>query len=185
MKKYTIVAGVNGAGKTTLYHMDPDLKCDHRVNADEILVEAGGDWRNVSDILNAGKAAVERLKIYLEDGVSFNQETTLCGNSILNNIAKAKKAGYLIELHYIGLSSAELAKERVAKRVAEGGHGVSESDIDRRYEQSFRNLKKVIPICNLVALYDNTEEFRRFAIYKDGALVRKSHRVPDWFNRLH
>ena len=53
MKKYTIVAGVNGAGKTTLYQMDPDLRCDYRVNADEILVELGGDWRNASDILSA------------------------------------------------------------------------------------------------------------------------------------
>ena len=184
MKKYTIVAGVNGAGKTTLYQMDPDLQCDYRVNADEILVELGGDWRNASDILSAGKQAVKKLKSYIEDGVSFNQETTLCGNAILNNIANAKKEGYLIEVHYIGLSSVELAKERVAKRVSEGGHGVNASDIERRYEQSFVNLKKILPICNLVALYDNTEEFRRFAIYKDGVLVRKSHKVPDWFEKI-
>ncbi|MBE5845235.1 MAG: hypothetical protein E7302_13860 [Butyrivibrio sp.] len=65
-----------------------------------------------------------------------------------------------------------------------GGHGVSETDIERRYEQSFSNLKKVLPICNLVALYDNTEEFRRIAIYKDGVLVRKSHKVPDWFEKI-
>ncbi|MBR1642907.1 MAG: ATPase, partial [Butyrivibrio sp.] len=58
--------------------------------------------------------------------------TTLCGNAILNNIANAKKEGYLIEVHYIGLSSVELAKERVAKRVSEGGHGVNASDIERR-----------------------------------------------------
>ena len=184
MKKYTIVAGVNGAGKTTLYHLDPDLKCDNRVNADEILVEAGGDWKNAIDVMNAGKVAVVRLKQYIEDGISFNQETTLCGNSILNNIAKAKEKGYLIEMHYIGLSSAQLAKERVAKRVAEGGHGVSDADIERRYEQSFVNLTKIIPMCNLVALYDNTEEFRRFAIYKDGVIVRKSHKIPEWFEKI-
>ena len=67
MKKYTIVAGVNGAGKTTLYQMDPDLRCDYRVNADEILVELGGDWRNASDILSAGKQAVEKLKTKLNE----------------------------------------------------------------------------------------------------------------------
>jgi len=184
MKKYTIVAGVNGAGKTTLYDAEQLQKTEYRINADEILVEAGGDWRNASDVMNAGKTAVERLKQYIEDGVSFNQETTLCGNSILNIIAKAKDKGYLIEVHYIGLSSVILAKERIAKRVAEGGHGVSDTDVDRRYEQSFKNLIKIIPICNLVALYDNTDEFRRFAIYKDGVLVRKSHLVPDWFEKI-
>ena len=52
-------------------------------------------------------------------------------------------------IHYIGLSSAELAKERVARRVSEGGHGVSDSDVERCYEQSFMNLIKVIPISNL------------------------------------
>ena len=50
--------------------------------------------------------------------------------------------------------------------------------------KSFKNLIKIIPICNLVALYDNTEGFRRFAIYKDGVLVRKSHKVPDWFEKV-
>lgn len=55
MKKYTIVAGVNGAGKTTLYQADQIQKCDLRINADEILVELGGDWRNPADILSAGK----------------------------------------------------------------------------------------------------------------------------------
>ena len=184
MKKYTIVAGVNGAGKTTLYDAEQIQKSEYRINADEILVDAGGDWRNASDVVNAGKTAVERLRHYIGDGVSFYQETTLCGNSIINIISEAKDRGYLIEMHYIGLSSAELAKERVLKRVASGGHGVSEKDVERRYEQSFINLKKVLPICNLVALYDNTNGFRRFAIYKDGVLVRKSHIIPDWFSKI-
>lgn len=184
MKKYTIVAGVNGSGKTTLYQTGQIQKSELRINADEILVELGGDWKNTTDVLSAGKEAVERLSSYIEGGKSFNQETTLCGKAILNNISKAKEKGYLIEVHYIGVSSVELAKERVAKRVSEGGHGVSDADIERRFEQSFVNLKKIIPVCNLVALYDNTEEFRRFAIYKDGALVRKSHKVPKWFERV-
>ena len=42
----------------------------------------------------------------------------------------------------------------------------------------------MIPISNLVALYDNTTEFRRFAIYKDGVLVRESHNVPEWFDKI-
>lgn len=181
MKKYTIVAGVNGAGKTTLYKMDPDLQSEFRVNADEILVAFGGDWRVSSDIIKAGKKAVEKLNDYIDNGISFNQETTLCGNSIIRNITKARENGYKIEMHYIGLSDVNLAKKRVAKRVASGGHGVSEEDIERRYRQSFLNLNKVIPLCNLIALYDNTFEFRRFAIYKDGVLVRKSHKIPEWF----
>ncbi len=114
IKKYTIVAGVNGAGKSTLYQLNPRLRNEHRVNADEILRELQLDWRDFSSVLVAGKEAVKRLNTYINEGISFNQETTLC---------------------------------------------------------------------NLVAIYDNTLEFRRFAIYKDGCLVRRSHNVPEWFSR--
>ena len=183
MRKFTIVAGVNGAGKSTLYQLDPDLKCENRVNADEILKESGGDWKNFADVLKAGKRAVALLNSYIDTGASFNQETTLCGNSVIRNIEKAKESGYLIEMHYIGLDSVDIAKERVAKRVSQGGHGVAESDIERRYIASLEAFWKVLPLCNLVAVYDNTEDFRRFAIYKDGNLVRLSHRVPKWFDR--
>ena len=61
MKKFTIVAGVNGAGKSTLYQLDPDLKCENRVNADEILKESGGDWKNLADILKPGKEQLRFL----------------------------------------------------------------------------------------------------------------------------
>ncbi len=138
MKKYTIVAGVNGAGKSTLYQLDPDLKCENRINADEILKEAGGNWQNLADVIKAGKTAVTLLNSYIETGVSFNQETTLCGNSVVRYINMAREKGYLIEMHYIGLASADIAKERVAKRVSQGGHGVAEADIERRYISSLK-----------------------------------------------
>ena len=101
---------------------------------------------------------------------------------ITSSITRAKENGYLIEMHYIGLDSVEIAKERVAKRVSQGGHGVAEADIERRYIASLEAFWRVLPLCNLVAVYDNTEDFRRFAIYKDGSLVRLSHKVPKWFD---
>ena len=182
MKKYTIVAGVNGAGKSTLYRLDPDLQSENRVNADEILKRNNGDWRVPSDVITAGKQAVELLGSFIEKGVSFNQETTLCGRSVIRNIQKAREKGYVIEMHYIGVDSVDIAKSRVTKRVSLGGHGVEESDIERRYVQSLNAFWRVLPLCDLVAVYDNTEDFRRFAIYKDGNLVRLSHNVPKWFD---
>lgn len=106
---YRIYAGVNGAGKSTLYdseHMDAGMK---RVNADEILMGNGGDWRNVKDIMTASKEAIRQVNHYLMDGVSFCQETTLSGKSILNNIKKAKERGFAILLIYVGVGSPEIA----------------------------------------------------------------------------
>ena len=113
MKKYIIIAGVNGAGKSTLYQMYDEFKEMPRVNVDE-LVRDIGDWKNARDVFTAGKIAVKNISKYLEAGVTFNQETTLCGNSIIRNILKAKEKGYFIELHYVGVESAEIA---VAKRM--------------------------------------------------------------------
>jgi predicted ABC-type ATPase len=115
---------------------------------------------------------------------SFSQETTLCGKSILNNIQKAKRLGYSIELHYVGLDSADTAKQRVKNRVMQGGHGIPDEDIERRYVETLENLKIVLPLCDVAAIYDNTEKFRRFAIYKEGKCVRVSSRVPEWFHKI-
>ena len=111
MKKYILLAGVNGAGKSTLYQTLQNLQNMSRVNPDEILKEFG-DWRNTLDTMIAGKIAVKKIAQYFSEGITFNQETTLCGKSIINNISRAKKKGYFIELHYIGVENVEIAKQR-------------------------------------------------------------------------
>lgn len=180
MKRYIIFAGVNGAGKSTFYQSIRNVEDMPRVNADEI-VRQNGDWKNVSDIIAAGKIAVKKVAIYLEQGITFNQETTLCGKSIFRNIQKAKEQGYFIELYYVGLDSVELAKERVESRVQMGGHGIPERDIERRYFESLYNVKNILSQCNLAVFYDNTIAFRRIAICKNGEFVRVSRNVPEWF----
>ena len=184
MKRYIIIAGVNGAGKSTLFKQLDELNDMPRVNTDEILREFG-DWRNPSDLAKAGREAVKMLRELLEGEENFNQETTLCGKSVISNIKKAKENGFRIEMHYVGLDSADIAKERVAHRVSVGGHGIPEADIEKRYVETFKNLKEVLPLCDLVAMYDNTEEvaFKRIAIYKNGEPIRVSRRVPEWYKR--
>lgn len=182
MKKYVIYAGVNGAGKSTFYNMKSQYNIP-RVNSDEIVKEFG-DWKNVADAMKAGKIAVQRINDYFSQGVSFNQETTLCGHSIFRNIKRAKQQGYVVEMFYVGLDSAEIAKERIAKRVERGGHGIPDEDVERRYTESLRNLRKAIEMCDLVSINDNTETMRRFAIYRDGQLCLLSRNVPEWFQRI-
>ena len=53
--------------------------------------------------------------------------------------------------------------------------------IEKRYQESLLNLKRVLPLCDLAVLYDNTEKFRRFAIYRKGAAARISNNVPKWY----
>ena len=126
MPTYTIFAGVNGAGKSTLYStlLQENHDFGVRVNSDEIVISNGGDWKNQSDQAKAMKMAVKLIKDCMNKGISFNQETTLSGRSIINNILNAKKSGFKIKLHYVGLESSKLAIQRVADRVSKGGHGI-------------------------------------------------------------
>jgi predicted ABC-type ATPase len=154
-----------------------------RINTDEI-VRSFGDWRNISDVMKAGKISVAEIDNAFNSLVTFNQETTLCGNSIIKNIDRAKSLGYEIELHYVGVESVDIAKKRIAYRVEHGGHGIPDEDVERRYVESFKRLKSVIAKCNLAVLYDNSETFNRFAIYKDGRLVSLSDNTPLWYRDL-
>lgn len=180
MKKYILIAGVNGAGKSTLYQTLESLKDMPRVNTDEI-VRSFGDWKNTSDVLKAGKIAVKNIKEYFKLGISFNQETTLCGNSVIQNIEKAKSLGYFIELHYVGIDSVEIAKTRIAYRVKHGGHGIPDEDVERRYVESLNRMKEILAKCDLAIMYDNTDVFKRFAIYKNGKLMNLADEQPIWY----
>lgn len=180
MKRYVIIAGVNGAGKSTLYQALSGIHKMERVNTDEIVREIGV-WNNPDDVVKAGKIAVKKIQKHMLNCVSFNQETTLCGKSILNTIDKARELGYIVEMHYIGVESVEIAKERVHMRVIRGGHGIPDMDIERRYEKSFLQLRQSINKIDLLALYDNSVSFRRFAIYRKGNIVKMSHNCPKWF----
>ena len=180
-KKYIVIAGVNGAGKSTLFQSLDSLHSMERINTDEI-VRSFGNWENALDVMKAGKIAVKKKDECFKKGISFNQETTLCGNAILNNISKAKDLGYEIELHYVGIDSVELAKERIAYRVEHGGHGIPDADVERRYVESFEHLCAIRDMCDLVVLYDNTKEFNRFAIYANGLFSIVSNDIPLWFD---
>ena len=172
-KIFTLFAGVNGAGKSTLFSVDTAADLGVRLNTDEIVKERGWDWRDATAQLRAGRELLRRQKECLEKGVSFNQETTLSGVSILKAIQTAKAQGYLIRMRYVGVSSAEIAKERVSKRISMGGHGVSGETIDRRYNASQENLKKVFPLCDTVNIYDNSGDgLVLVASYVDGTWIR-------------
>ena len=85
MPIYTIFAGVNGAGKSTLYStlLQENHDFGVRINSDEIVISNGGDWRNTKDQAKAMKETVRLIKDCIKKGISFNQETTLTGRSMI------------------------------------------------------------------------------------------------------
>ena len=74
-------------------------------------------------------------------------ETTLAGRSYRRRIPRWKEHGFHVTLHFIWLPNNEMAIQRVASRVAQGGHNIAIPDIRRRYTRGLRNLNTVyLPI---------------------------------------
>ena len=181
-KKFTIFAGVNGAGKSTLFYSEANHDLGIRLNSDEILHSLGLDWKDMSAQILAGKKLLQLQKECLSNGVSFNQETTLSGQSIFNVIKKAKELGYAIHLRYVGVANPEIAKERVAKRIARGGHGVSDGTLERRFTASKENFIKIYPLCDSIIMYDNTAQMTCVASINAGKITLIQH--IDWVDEL-
>ncbi|MBN1040475.1 MULTISPECIES: zeta toxin family protein [Clostridium] len=181
MLTYTIFAGVNGAGKTSIYKsIYYDINKDEkRINTDE-MVAIIGSWQDNNLQIKCAREAVKLIKYYIENGISFNQETTLSGKSIIKNIKKAKLSGFYINMNYIGVETPEIAKERVSIRVSQGGHGIPNETIEKRYYESLENLEDVFNICNEINIYDNTQKFKRIAVINDGIIKWKRDVVPHW-----
>ncbi|HEC1746358.1 zeta toxin family protein [Campylobacter lari] len=172
MKKIaTIFAGAEGCGKTTLYYNELEKNKDFglRINIDEI-VSSFGDWKNQEDQFRASRIAIKMRENYIKKAYDFNQETTLCGTSILSLFKKLQKNSYTINLYYIGLDSPSTAKQRVKIRVAKGGHDIKEELIEKRYYESLQNFNTVVKFCNHITIFDNTQNYKKLLEFKNNKL---------------
>ena len=175
MKRCVVFAGINGAGKTTFFHTglwqrDGEDAPSFRINPDELLVQAGGDAANPRHQLAAGKEAIRLVEDCIDCGRSFNWETTLTGHYPLKAIQRAREAGFAVELFYIGLSSAELANERIAHRVALGGHNIPPETVQRGWEISLAHFGAALDLTTYACAYDNSERFVSLATWSGGTL---------------
>ena len=183
MKKvFYLFAGVNGAGKSTLYNsesLNNDIKNTIRINTDEIVREIG-DWKNNSDQLKAAKIAINLRNECFLYGKSFNEETTLTGKTILKTIDRAKELGYELQLFYVGVSSTEIAKERIKSRVEKGGHHIENDIVEKRYYESLKNLKEILLKFDKVYLYDNSKKYKNIFSFSNNKILFKDNKSISW-----
>lgn len=140
-KKLYIIGGCNGAGKTTAsFNILPELlNCKEFVNADEIA-RGLSPFQPEKVSIEAGRLMLTRIDELIQSNQDFSFETTLSTRSFINTIDRAKSSGYFVTLIFFWLESVELAKDRVKKRVSEGGHHIENEVIMRRYELGIKNL---------------------------------------------
>jgi predicted ABC-type ATPase len=158
MPNLYIIAGCNGAGKTTAsYTILPEiLDCREFVNADNIA--AGLSPFNPESVaLEAGRTMLNRISELMKAELDFAIETTLSTRSYVSLITRAHSMGYKLNLLYFWLSSPVVAVNRVATRVANGGHHIPSDVIERSYYRGISNLYNLyMPICDNWTLINNT-----------------------------
>ncbi|MUG94262.1 AAA family ATPase [Scytonema sp. UIC 10036] len=163
MPSLYVIGGANGSGKTTVaMNLLPNfLECFEYVNADSIAVGLS-PLNSESMAIEAGRLMIQRLRSLSESGSDFAFETTLAAKTFASFIANCRAKGYTINLIYFWLPSPDLAVERVARRIASGGHSIPEDVIRRRYERGRKNLVSLyLPLCDGWMVYDNSSSLPR------------------------
>jgi predicted ABC-type ATPase len=136
-----VIAGPNGSGKTTFAkeYLPKFAKCLEFLNAD--LIAAGlSPFAPERENVRAGRILLTRIRELSQAGIDFGFETTLAGRNHAKQLSRMKSLGYRIVLIFLWLPDANLAVNRVASRVLQGGHNIPEVDIRRRFDSGLRNF---------------------------------------------
>jgi len=167
--KIVIIAGPNGAGKTVFARefLPREAGCPDFINVD--MIAAGlSPFDPERATIRAGRLMLQEIQRRTGLGESFAFETTLSGRHYARMIPRWRRAGYEVELIFLNLPTADLAVARVSARVAQGGHGVPEPIIRRRFDKGLRNFRNVYRSrISSWALYDNSGPIPRLVASGD------------------
>jgi predicted ABC-type ATPase len=181
---FWLIAGPNGVGKTTfafkrLKAISGSIRF---VNLDEIA-------RGLSPIepkaaeRDAARVALVRARQFIAARETFSMETTLSGATHLELARQAKAAGMAFHLMFFSVRSPVICLERIARRVAEGGHDVPREMVLRRFERSFQRLREIVPLADLWRVYEASGVQPELVIEGQGADV--VWRNPDGLAGAH
>ena len=168
-KQLYIIAGCNGAGKTTAsFTILPEvLDCKEFINADEIA-KGLSPFQPENVAMQAGRIMLARMDELLQKGETFAFETTLATKSYKQKIELAQANGYEVTLLFFWLDSPNMAKKRVAQRVAEGGHSIPSETIERRYHNGITNLFAIYSdMVDICYIFDNSEGRKELIAQKE------------------
>ena len=145
-----VLAGPNGSGKSTFTGFFE--KVGTYTNADDIVAATG--MSNEA----AAKFVDEKRYLSIAQKEDFTFETVLSSKYKLDILEKAKNEGYFIKCIFVLTVNPLINVARVETRVAAGGHDVDRRKIEERYYKSLDNIKRLMELCDILHVYDNTVE---------------------------
>lgn len=180
-----IVAGANGSGKTTFAVPYTEQIGVQFLNADQ-FAKTYADRGEGNAMIKGGREFFRRLNAALNAGDDVVIETTLSGTYTSKVARRAKSRGYVVEVIYMFLNSADQCVERVAIRRRKGGHDVPEVDIRRRFERSLWNFRfDLSNVSDVWSLYYNGgQSYQIVASKGDGSTVITDEHLNNLFLKL-
>lgn len=143
-----VFAGPNGSGKSTITQYLEIV--GKYTNADNVAAATG--MSNEEAALLVDKMRYQ--SIALKEDMTF--ETVLSSHYKLDMLEKAKSEGYFIKCIFVLTVNPLINIGRVEARVALGGHSVERDKIISRYYKSIDNIKRLMEICDILHVYDNS-----------------------------
>jgi predicted ABC-type ATPase len=99
-------------------------------------------------------------------------------------MSKCRTFGYEVALVFVALDDVDLHIRRVEERVAQGGHGIPESVIRRRYRTALANLPAAIELAHDVLIFDNSGlEPETLVLLRLGTIARSNLRTNSHLHR--
>jgi predicted ABC-type ATPase len=153
--RFWLIAGPNGVGKTTYAFRNIAAVSGslNFVNLDEIARGLSPLKPDLAD-REAARAALARARHFIARREVFTMETTMSGQTHLLLMQEARAAGLSPTLLYFSVRDPEICIERIARRVAEGGHDVPEAIVRRRFVRSHENLTAYTSKADLWRVYE-------------------------------
>ncbi len=136
-----LLAGPNGAGKSTLAHthFHDIIERGDFLNADDIAASVSPGAPRLAAI-EAGRRLIKERREAIAEGRSLAIETTLASRTLLRIVKNARGRGFMLGLIYLWISDPDLCNQRIAIRVAKGGHFIPSDVVIRRYRKSLLML---------------------------------------------
>ena len=177
------IAGPNGAGKSTLYQCQISYTGLPFVKADVIAAETGVGVYEAAEVAET----IRRERFARRESFIFETVFSDPVAEKLSFLEDAIGAGYTVVLFFVGISSPEVSIDRVGMRVIQGGHGVPEDKLVKRYPRVMENLRLAMLRLPLVVVYDNDDlrEPHRFCLAAGlGQVSERSGAMPEWLQSL-
>ena len=160
-KELVLVAGPNGAGKTTIAktYIASRFPFWPQVNADRVLERLQSLAPLVpgpAEAIRAAEMVDETVRCLSALGEPAIVETVLSSDKYRSLVTIARRSGLIFRLVYVSTDHADINVNRVAARVAVGGHDVPEDRIRSRWFRSMANLPWFAARADRLIVFDNS-----------------------------